>query len=863
LKLSLASNKQKTLKDYNNKNWEAEEKAELQTKLRDILHKVHKRMPKEEAHLKPLRLKRIQDRRDAAQRIPTQIYFQVVGQGTEHGSRSLFLYTDTFRFMFNCGEGTQRLCAEYCTKYSVSELSRILVTNKNWDNMGGLTGMYLTIRSAGAPEVTIHGPKGTIDLYHGLKNFAATLDFDIMKHDSSDPPLDTKAFSLHHIDIPAPESKTKVYPETLKYSDWSPTKSRAFLSSVAGGVGSLEHKQNDMSQPYDETVTAYVITIKPKAGELNAAKAISLGVPVGPLMGELKAGRQVVLDDGTVVHSHEVVEPPLPPSTYVVIEIPTMDHMTTLEGEKRLQFDSLKNLKGIFHFTPPDVMRSDRYVAWINSFSADPEIVHVAINDDVGGYESTDVSTMNHKLNMVNPNIFPLLSPDMTVEVDQENEPMRKLVKGQQFVRGKIGTRLHVRPGLGVVESKSVLVDTEEIETKIKEEFPDAQEPMAKVHSELLEAKEVEGSYPKTTFLGTGSAVPSKYRCVSAILVESRPNNFILMDCGEGTVQQLLRKFGVEKGREVLRNLKAVYVSHMHADHHLGFINVARARQRAFQAVDTPPTKLYVMAPSRMAEYLMMYHCRFESFLQDLVQIKNEHLLPFPYKWDTPEEDITQTIYPKVLTEMNLDCGLKSILTCRAVHCPSSFHVAMTFENGEDKGYKIVYTGDTRPHDDLITFGKTWQKTDLLIHEATAEHHMLEDCMAKKHSTFTEAIRNGLKMEAGFTMLTHFSQRYSKLPILDEMEGLEDKVGVASDFMTVCPATYRSVLKSFPAIKAIYPDDYDLMLKRKEEWIAKKAEESGDSSDGGLGKSLVGPASGSLGSYAPKKKKFKGLDFDL
>ena len=42
----------------------------------------------------------------------------------------------------------------------------------------------------------------------------------------------------------------------------------------------------------------------------------------------------------------------------------------------------------------------------------------------------------------------------------------------------------------------------------------------------------------------------------------------------------------------------------------------------------TPP--LYVMAPSRMSEYLLPYHCKFESILESLVQVKNEHLLPSP-----------------------------------------------------------------------------------------------------------------------------------------------------------------------------------------------------------------------------------------
>ena len=52
--------------------------------------------------------------------------------------------------------------------------------------------------------------------------------------------------------------------------------------------------------------------------------------------------------------------------------------------------------------------------------------------------------------------------------------------------------------------------------------------------------------YPLVTFLGTGSSVPSKYRNVTGILVETRPGSFIMMDCGEGTLGQLVRLQGVE-----------------------------------------------------------------------------------------------------------------------------------------------------------------------------------------------------------------------------------------------------------------------------------------------------------------------------
>lgn len=51
------------------------------------------------------------------------------------------------------------------------------------------------------------------------------------------------------------------------------------------------------------------------------------------------------------------------------------------------------------------------------------------------------------------------------------------------------------------------------------------------------------------------------------------------------------------------------------------------------------------------------------------------------------------------------------------------------------------------------------------------------------HSTYSEAISVGKDMNAKFTILTHFSQRYYKIPLIDEFG---DNVGVAFDNMRVC-----------------------------------------------------------------------------
>lgn len=99
----------------------------------------------------------------------------------------------------------------------------------------------------------------------------------------------------------------------------------------------------------------------------------------------------------------------------------------------------------------------------------------------------------------------------------------------------------------------------------------------------------------EVTPLGTGSAIPSKYRNVSSTLIfvpddEAKvgaeegaggKGGYILLDAGEGTWGQLARRFGEDKAREeVLRELKLVFISHLHQDHHAGLGTILRERAK-------------------------------------------------------------------------------------------------------------------------------------------------------------------------------------------------------------------------------------------------------------------------------------------
>lgn len=133
------------------------------------------------------------------------------------------------------------------------------------------------------------------------------------------------------------------------------------------------------------------------------------------------------------------------------------------------------------------------------------------------------------------------------------------------------------------------------------------------------------------TFTGTSSAVPSKYRNVSGIYVQlprsvmSAPAPALLLDCGEGTFGQLTRRFGVPGSASGTLNapedpphadaavvaLRLVWISHMHADHHLGLPRIIAQRARAMaEAGDDPRSRpLLVVGPTRLYQWLSEFAC--------------------------------------------------------------------------------------------------------------------------------------------------------------------------------------------------------------------------------------------------------------
>ena len=96
-------------------------------------------------------------------------------------------------------------------------------------------------------------------------------------------------------------------------------------------------------------------------------------------------------------------------------------------------------------------------------------------------------------------------------------------------------------------------------------------------------------------------------------------------------------------------------------------------------------------------------------------------------------------------------------------HCTGAKAVSLSFRTG----FKFSYSGDCRPSSAFVKIGRN---STVLLHEATFDDELQGDAEAKKHSTTSEAIAVGVAMGARRVLLTHFSQRYQKIPVMESLD---------------------------------------------------------------------------------------------
>ena len=116
-------------------------------------------------------------------------------------------------------------------------------------------------------------------------------------------------------------------------------------------------------------------------------------------------------------------------------------------------------------------------------------------------------------------------------------------------------------------------------------------------------------------FLGTSSGAPTKTRNVSAIaLLESKGKAWYLVDCGEGTQQQILNS------QLSLTTMAGLFITHLHGDHCYGLPGLL-----ASAGLNGRTSLLKIVAPAGTEEWI------------EQTQQLSELYLPYELEFITPE----------------------------------------------------------------------------------------------------------------------------------------------------------------------------------------------------------------------------------
>ncbi|AEO58149.1 hypothetical protein MYCTH_2305317 [Thermothelomyces thermophilus ATCC 42464] len=502
----------------------------------------------------------------------------------------------------------------------------------------------------------------------------------------------------------------------------------------------------------------YVVKCHSRRGKFNVQAATKLGVAKQDFK-KLTSGETVTGKDGVVVTPDMVLGPPIEGQGFAVVDLPSEDLVEDLLSRPEWSNpEIMKGVSAMFWILSSGVTleKDQRLAQFVRARSG---IRHIVLSSslcpNVPALESPAGQLI--KMNCVDRDRFPLpafdFNPTATLgeELQAVAEVGRPGLKFQLAPKSTFLTDAVVPP----MDTKKPLWELGSYSPQV----PGLADAARKAISDPAFGAEVDRSQqdlpsPQTEIipLGTGSAMPSKYRNVSATLIRVPGWGSYLLDCGENTLGQLRRALGHQGADEVLRDLRAIYISHVHADHHLGTVSVI-ARWREV-VPEEEGGKLALIATQKYQDFVREFHEVQDLGLDRIVPVVLRCAgRPLPGRHAEP---------PAVPDEDARAARLPRVEACFVDHCYEATAAVLTFP---DTGLKVAYSGDCRPS---RPFAELARGAHLLVHECTFEDELAGDAAAKKHSTLSEALEVGRRMEARRILLTHFSQRYPKLPVVDE-----------------------------------------------------------------------------------------------
>lgn len=563
---------------------------------------------------------------------------------------------------------------------------------------------------------------------------------------------------------------------------------------------------------------SYIVHSQPARGVFDPKRAKELGLTPGPDFGKLGRGESVQNSKGETITPEMVISPDRPGNGFAILDIPSIEYLQALTQREEFSSDSLTNGIKIFYWIlGPGISGHPLLKEFVEKFPS-AEHMFSSVDDCPNRISLDSVAAQTTRLSHIDPARYRIPQHDTQTLPQRSLYGLRSTGRSQvlQDISKNVfsadrGIKHLLMPNFRRATQDEVVHDIDL--TKVKDEMdPEvlklaeaAQHAVVQDQEAMLKWRELVAR-PDTEVitLGTGSALPSKYRNVSATLVRVPGIGNYLFDCGEGTLGQLQRVFNPEEMVDVLKNLRMIWISHLHADHHLGTAGVIREwykiKHNSVPRKDVPNALLTLT--SDIYGLSVVSHEGMLKWLREYASVEDygfSRVLPFEITAVRPSQDsgsqLSLVAHSStrrederiVLDPKNYETvfGLADIQACKVRHCNGAMAVSLTFPRAATdpaslNPLKVSYSGDCRP---AQTFTRIGKNTTVLIHEATFDDELQGDAIAKKHSTTSEALGIGAQMNARAVVLTHFSQRYQKIPILQTVQDGETDDLIAPEAM--------------------------------------------------------------------------------
>ncbi len=280
----------------------------------------------------------------------------------------------------------------------------------------------------------------------------------------------------------------------------------------------------------------------------------------------------------------------------------------------------------------------------------------------------------------------------------------------------------------------------------------------------------------EVTILGCGSATPTSTQHPTAQLLQMA-ERFFLIDCGEGTQQQL-RKFNLRMGK-----INHIFISHMHGDHFFGLIGLLSS----FHLLNRTNT-LHIYAPPALQEvievqlkastttliYPLVFHATQANEKRLLFEDKRVEVYSFPLRHSTAttgfifcEKQRERNIIAEKITEFLIPhYEIRKIKKGADFILPDGTVVKneqLTLDPPNALSY--AFCSDTVFREKTAEYV---QGVDVLYHESTFLEEHKKRAKQTKHSTAAQAAKVAALAKAKLLLLGHFSARYKNKKLFEE-----------------------------------------------------------------------------------------------